>query len=195
MNRSAAPPRSTTSTPARGLARVFEARDARTERRLVEHARLRPGDSVLVLGAGTGTGVRAAGVMVPGGVAIGVDPSPDALRLCAASCPDLVDSGRVRLRTGTAARTGLSNASVDAVLSTDTVHLWSDIATGFAELHRVLRPGGVLLLSVRRSLLGCKPLDLRLIARRAGFTEVIMRLGPPRLFSAAPFELLARKPR
>ncbi|WP_168200876.1 class I SAM-dependent methyltransferase [Allokutzneria sp. NRRL B-24872] len=176
------------------LSALFEPRTARAERRLVEHARLRPGDAVLVLGAGTGTGLRAAGELVPRGVAIGVDPSPEALRGCAARCPELVSDGQVRLRPGTAERTGLGDRCVDVAISTDTVHLWPDIAAGFAELHRVLRPGGSLLLSVRRSRLRCKPLDLRLLASNAGFAEVIMRLGSLRPFSARRFELLARKP-
>ena len=174
------------------LTGLFEAGSARAERRLVEQARLGPGDAVLVLGAGTGTGVRAAGVLVPKGVAIAVDPSPDALRACAARCSKLVGYGQVRLRPGTAERTGLGDDSVDVAISADTVQLWPDVAAGFAELHRVLRPGGSLLLSVRRSRLRCKPLDLRLLAHNAGFTEVIMRLGSPRLFSAPRFELLAR---
>ncbi|GAA4017676.1 class I SAM-dependent methyltransferase [Allokutzneria multivorans] len=176
------------------LSALFEPGTARAERRLVEHARLRPGDAVLVLGAGTGSGLRAAGELVPRGVAIGVDPSAEALRGCAARCPELVGDGRVRLRPGTAEHTGLDDSCVDVAISTDTVHLWPDIAAGFAELHRVLRPGGSLLLSVRRSRLRCKPLDLRLLARNAGFAEVIMRLGSLRPFSARRFELLARKP-
>ncbi|MCP3800990.1 class I SAM-dependent methyltransferase [Allokutzneria sp. A3M-2-11 16] len=180
-------------SPASPLTGLFAAGSARAERRLVEHARLGPGDAVLVLGAGTGTGVRAAGALVPKGVAIAVDPSPDALRSCAARCSGLVGTGQVRLRPGTAERTGLGDGSVDVAISVDTVHLWPDVAAGFTELHRVLRPGGTLLLSVRRSRLRCKPLDLRLLARDAGFTEVIMRLGSLRLFSAPRFELLARK--
>ncbi|SDN53415.1 class I SAM-dependent methyltransferase [Allokutzneria albata] len=181
------------TSPSSPLTGLFGAGSARAERRLVEHARLGPGDSVLVLGAGTGTGVRAAGVLVPKGVAVAVDPSPEALRACAARCPELVSTGRVRVRPGTAERTGLGDGSIDVAISADTVHLWPDVAAGFAELHRVLRPGGSLLLSVRRSRLRCKPLDLRLLSRAAGFTEVIMRLGSLRLISAPRFELLARK--
>jgi ubiquinone/menaquinone biosynthesis C-methylase UbiE len=72
---------------------------------------------------------------------VGVDPSP-AMRDQAKRVNKKAD-----LRLGTAEQTGLDDASVDRVVSVNTVAIWPDLEAGIAELHRVVRPGGTVTLA------------------------------------------------
>ncbi|MFD1047847.1 helix-turn-helix domain-containing protein, partial [Kibdelosporangium lantanae] len=69
------------------------------------------------------------------------------LAACRQRCGSLVDNGTVELVTGDAAHTGQPDASVDVVFTVNNVMLWPDWDAGFAELHRVLRPDGRILVS------------------------------------------------
>jgi ubiquinone/menaquinone biosynthesis C-methylase UbiE len=126
--------------------RLMARGNADTERHLVELADLKQDDAVLVLGPGAGVGLQAAAVR--SGQVVGVDPSELMLAACRQRCADLISTGRVQLVLGDAENTGQPDASVDVVLSVNNVMLWPDWRAGFAELRRVLRPGGRMLLSV-----------------------------------------------
>ena len=53
-----------------------------------------------------------------------------------------IAAGRVEVRPGEAAATGLPDAAVDLVVTINTVAIWADLDAGMAEIARVLRPGG-----------------------------------------------------
>ncbi|MDP9398829.1 MAG: class I SAM-dependent methyltransferase [Actinomycetota bacterium] len=96
------------------------------------------------------------------------------------------------MREGSAEHTGCPPASVDAVLSVNNVMLW-DRQAGFAELARVLRPGGRLVVTVHRHVLDVAPEQLAYDAAAAGFDDVRTSLRPRKRNSPA-VELLARRP-
>ncbi|MGX9787200.1 class I SAM-dependent methyltransferase [Mycobacterium sp. MMS18-G62] len=106
-----------------------------------------PGDHVLEVGYGPGGLIRLLAERTQAASIHGVDPSPEmrdqAGRLNRAG----VRSGRVRLDLGTAEETGLPDASVDRIVSVNNVAIWPDLARGVRELHRVLRPGGTVVIA------------------------------------------------
>jgi ubiquinone/menaquinone biosynthesis C-methylase UbiE len=107
-------------------------------------ARLIAGERVLDLGSGSGMDVFAAAVQVgPGGSVIGVDITPEqvakAQRL---RCDDHVAFRRARIE-----QLPFDDASFDAVISNGVVNLSPDKPAVFAEVARVLRPGGRLALA------------------------------------------------
>lgn len=93
--------------------------------------------------------------------------------------------GELTLAQGTVERLPLEQAAVDAVISTNTVYFWTDLAAAFSELHRVLAPGGQLALGfssiqklqsfntvTRHGFLYYPSEEITEQARNAGFSDV-----------------------
>ncbi len=55
-------------------------------------------------------------------------------------------TGRIDLRLGTAQNSGFADEQFDRVISVNNVAIWPDLEAGLAELHRVTRPGGEILI-------------------------------------------------
>jgi SAM-dependent methyltransferase len=108
---------------------------------LIDILDVRPGHRVLEVGYGPGGLVRLLLNRTAAASVVGVDPSP-AMRDQAKRVNKKAD-----LRLGTAEQTGLDDASVDRVVSVNTVAIWPDLEAGIAELHRVVRPGGTVTLA------------------------------------------------
>lgn len=105
---------------------------------------VRPGHEVLEVGFGPGGFLRRIAAMSPRRL-VGVDCSERMLRDAARR--NRGSAVPIDLRLGEAERTGLDAASFDRVASIHNVALWPDLERGLDELHRVLRPGGMLLLA------------------------------------------------
>jgi SAM-dependent methyltransferase len=101
---------------------------------------------VLVVGPGAGIGLDLAAKALPAGDIVAVEPSRLMRRLSARRCARHIAAGVVRITTGGAENTGCADSSIEAVISVNNVLLW-DQAAAFAELRRVLRPGGRLILA------------------------------------------------
>jgi ubiquinone/menaquinone biosynthesis C-methylase UbiE len=166
--------------------------NAEQERWAVQHAQLHPGARALVVGHGPGIGITlAADAVQPSGQVIGVDPSVTMREMAAARCAEHITGGRVVLRDGNAERTGCVEGSMDAAISVNNVVLWGR-PTGFAELRRVLRPGGRLVITVHRHVLSVPPEELQAEASAAGFTNLTLSLRERKLNSPA-IELLGQR--
>ena len=97
-----------------------------------------------VLEIGTGPGdmaIRLAG-LVPGLRLTGLDLDQAMVALAARKAAVAGVSGRVRFVAGDVAALPFTDGSFDLVVSSFSVHHWRDAAAGFAEIRRVLRPGG-----------------------------------------------------
>jgi SAM-dependent methyltransferase len=113
-----------------------------------------PGESV-VLDAACGTGRHAAYLAELGHTVVGVDSSAEMLALAAAKVPG------GRFVAGTLEALPLEDASVDAAVCALALSHARDIRPAVAELARVLRPGGRLVVS------NPHPLATGLLGRRA----------------------------
>ena len=167
--------------------------NAATERHVVEVAAPSSAETVLIVGPGPGVGLASAAGRAAR--VVGVDPSADMLELCRLRCAEAIAENRVDLLEGTAERTGQADGSADVVLSVNNVALWPDRATGFAELFRVLRPGGRLVLSSHEKWLPVARHVLAAEVAAAGFTDLqTWRWEPPGPWSALAAQLRAVKP-
>src|SRR5262245_35775059 len=103
---------------------------------------IRAGDTVLDIGSGSGIDLQlAARIVGDGGQAIGLDMTAAMLEKLTA-CIAATGVSNVRLVEGNAENIPLPDASVDVITSNGVLNLVPDKQSAFAEMHRVLKPGG-----------------------------------------------------
>ncbi len=109
-------------------------------------ASLKPGEVVVDLGSGGGLDVFLAAQRVgPEGRAIGVDMTPDMISLAernAQKGPGGKPYSNVEFKLGQIDDLPLDNSSADVIISNCVINLAPDKNTVFAEMFRVLKPGG-----------------------------------------------------
>lgn len=144
-----------------------------------------PGERVIDVGAGIGNLSRR---LARSGATV-VCMEPDAASLTRArACGRLAGAGTVEFLEAAAEHIPLADASVDAAVASVTAHHWADRGAGFAELARIIRPGGQLvmaelrpagpLLRTLRRVVGSKHVDMPSAATwqamllAAGFSDV-----------------------
>jgi arsenite methyltransferase len=105
-------------------------------------ADLGPGDTVLDLGSGGGIDVLLSARRVgPTGHAYGLDMTPEMLELARRNAAE-AGATNVEFLEGHIEDVPLPDASVDVVISNCVINLAADKHAVFAEMFRVLRPGG-----------------------------------------------------
>lgn len=111
---------------------------------VVDAAQVGPGEVMLDIGAGAGPATVPAARR--GATVVAVDPSR--VMRCALHLRRLWQRRRhwIRIAAGTAERLPLEDHSVDVAVAVNTMHHWTDMDLAARELHRVLRPGGRLVL-------------------------------------------------
>jgi SAM-dependent methyltransferase len=103
-----------------------------------------PGERICEIGFGPGgtlSLLAAAGAEV-----IGLDVSPDMVKIAARRNADAITTGRMELHHSDGTRIPLPDDSLDAALAVYNLYFWPNPAATLADLARTLRPGGRLVL-------------------------------------------------
>ncbi len=151
---------------------------------LAGELRLGPGGTLLDLACGRG----AYGLLIAqkaGSSVIGVDFSAQALAEAREQAARMGVSG-ASFRVGELTATGLPDASVEAVLCTDSIQFPDEPALAYGEIRRVLKPAGRVVLTCwepldrndERLSLRVRRADLGAGLHQAGFTDVEVRERP-----------------
>src|SRR4051794_10068798 len=120
---------------------------------IVEHRRLqlaaldlKPGEDMLDIGSGPGLlAAEAAARVGSSGSVHGVDPSAQMLAIAARRNEPAAGSAPVRFHAGDACALPFAAESFDAAAAVQVYEYVSEMPAALAEAHRVLRPGGQLL--------------------------------------------------
>ncbi len=105
---------------------------------------IRPGEHVVDVGSGAGFDSFVAATQVgPTGRVIGIDMTAEMLTKSRATAGDLA-FGHVEFREGLAEAMPVETGWADVVISNGVINLCADKQAVFAEIFRVLRPGGIL---------------------------------------------------
>jgi arsenite methyltransferase len=109
---------------------------------------LRPGERVLDIGVGPGMlAAEMARAIGPTGAISGIDISEQMLAIATRRAADAgPDSAPIEVRTGGADALPFADASFDVAVSTQVLEYVPDVPGALAEIHRVLRPGGRVLI-------------------------------------------------
>lgn len=106
-------------------------------------AEVAPRASVLEIGPGPGRLAVKLAALDPGVRITGVDIAPDMVKRASRLAARSGVADRVSFEVGDVAALPFHDATFQFVLSTLSAHHWPDPAAALAEIHRVLRSGGV----------------------------------------------------
>jgi SAM-dependent methyltransferase len=135
---------------------------------------------------GCGQGTLVNHLAPKGALVTGIDMSLGSIARAMAGARELGHADRVRLLRADAERLPFADASFDAALSGGVLHHTPDIRAGIAEIHRVLRPGGRLVVMLYRR---GNPKWWATLAARGAFRAASKVSGRP----AAMMERLRRR--
>lgn len=127
----------------RGVAVFLNRGNRRSVAAAVQATQIDPGGVAADIGFGGGVGL---GLLLDrvgdDGLVHGVEVSEDMLRRARSRFAAQVETGRLRLTDGSLTAVPLDDDSVDAAITVNTVYFVPELDTACAELARVLRPGG-----------------------------------------------------
>lgn len=121
-----------------------------TNRLLVRLAAPEPGEHALEIGCGPAVGARYAVDSRPGVRVTAVDASPTAISAARTMHRRPQRRGRLVLDVADVVSLPHPDETFDVAWTLNSLHHWEDPRAGLAELLRVLRPGGRLLVGERR---------------------------------------------
>ena len=141
--------------PAGWLGRVVASIMERETAAINQHAiaQLDPqvGEAVLDIGTGNGLSLRHLASRVGEGTVVGVDHSLVMCRRAEKNNKSLIDEGPVSVMCACSDDLPFETGHFGAAMSVHTLYFWNPAAPHLAEIARVLRPGGKLVLAFRPS--------------------------------------------
>jgi len=139
--------------PSKGWGRIAGWIMARTNRRLnawtVGLLDIRPGERILEVGFGPGLAIRMIAAKTPRVFVDGIDVSVEMVRQAGRRNAWAIRQGQVALRLGSVNDLPYRSAIFDKAFAVDNIREWPDVLAGLGEICRVLKPGGLVAVTVQ----------------------------------------------
>jgi SAM-dependent methyltransferase len=110
--------------------------------------RIHPDDHILEIGFGPGVAVQLASRFIVNGLVSGIDISDAMLRAARRRNQKAIEAGRVDLKLGNASSLPYPDATFHKAYVIHGLYFWSDPVACLRELHRVLRPEGLVAITI-----------------------------------------------
>lgn len=156
----------------------------------IELLDLRSGDRVLELGFGAGRAIELVAARAPNGQIAGIDISQEMVRSASRRNARAIKAGQVILRQGDLSALPYPDSQFDKIFTIQTFYFWSDIPQALAEIFRVLKPGGKLVVTLSTGTIDTAEatgleqyqhiLEEQVLPamRQLGFTQASIQQGP-----------------
>jgi arsenite methyltransferase len=122
------------------MGQLMNRHNAKLNSYAVRQLELTPSDRVLEVGFGGG--VSLPSLIASAAFVGGVDRSSDMVTRAKAIFSEAVSAGRADFREGSVEELPFEASSFERVCTVNTIYFWSSLDAGFAEIRRVLSPGG-----------------------------------------------------
>jgi len=171
------------------MGRLMNRHNAKLNSYAVRQLEVTPSDRVLEVGFGGG--VSLPSLIASAAFVGGVDRSRDMVRRAKAMFSEAVSAGRADFREGNVEELPFEASSFAKVCTVNTIYFWSSLDAGFAEIRRVLLPGGRVVVGFvpkeRMDRMGMPadiftsraPNDVVAALRKAGFSDVRIERPKP----------------
>ena len=168
---------------------------------------VQPSDHVLEVGFGPGIAIQETARRASDGLVAGIDFSRMMVAVARKRNRAAVRDGRVDLRYGDSAQLPFAAGAFDKAFSIHCIYFWPDPLAALGEIHRVLKPNGLLVLTVlpkedwnpaNPDAVGtpeCRPFsgdELKGLLGKVGFTGLQVEADPGRELRSN-FSVLGRK--
>ena len=171
------------------MGRLMNRHNAKLNSYAVRQLEVTPSDRILEVGFGGG--VSLPSLIASAAFVGGVDRSSDMVRRAKGIFSEAVSAGRADFREGNVEEIPFEASSFEKVCTVNTIYFWSSLDAGFAEIHRVLLPGGRVVVGFvpkeRMDSMGMpadiftsrSPEDVVAALRKAGFSDVRIEQPEP----------------
>ena len=103
---------------------------------------IRDNATVLDIGCGGGRTLEHLASLASRGKVVGIDYSEDSVAVARKRNQRLIETGRVEVLHDSVSSMPFPDAAFDCVLAVETYYFWPDIAADLAEVRRVMKPSG-----------------------------------------------------
>jgi len=110
---------------------------------------IKPDDRILEIGFGPGVAIELASKMASEGFIAGVDHSEVMVRQASRRNDRAIRGGRVMLQLGSVSNLPKFNESFDKIFSINSIHFWHEPVDCLKELWKLLRPGGLIAVTIQ----------------------------------------------
>ncbi|MBU4565714.1 MAG: class I SAM-dependent methyltransferase [Desulfarculus sp.] len=128
------------------MSRIFEKGNAELNALVFKTVSVEDNDHALEIGSGTGTLIKDIADTISKGLIEGIDFSKPMVSIARKKNKKHINGGKVKIHLGDFDQVVFDPNSFDKIFTVNTVYFWKNPDATIAEIHRILKPGGKLVI-------------------------------------------------